>query len=485
MNRFFACRFIIFLVFTGIDFMLSFSLALASLPAGTTGQGTSSDTIVIHKISIKGNSITKPGIIMRELNFKVNDTLPADQFSTMLIDSRQNIFNTRLFNFVTIDTTHASDQRLTDVTVALVERWYIWPIPYFEISDRNFNVWWETRDFNLLTYGVDFTFFNVRGRNETLRILAHFGFNQKFGFTYKIPYINKKQTLGIGFGSGVELNHELAVYTMNNEPVYVRNDSRYLKKMVQGSGELNYRPDFFSTHTFRVAYAYFSFDSSIRSIPGFVLAGENIQQFFSFSYLYKNDHRDVQFYPLKGYCLEVEVNHTVPFETTHNSYVQTNLRFYRQLYNRWYWASGFTGKLSFEKTQPYYLQRGLGYGRNFVRGYEYYIIDGQHFALLKQNLKFALLPQRVEQFGFIQTTKFNTLPLALYLNAFIDMGFVYHYPQPAANGYDTGNTLENSFLIGYGLGLDFTTYYDIVIRVEGTVNRLQQPGIYLHFIAPI
>jgi hypothetical protein len=40
-------------------------------------------------------------------------------------------------------------------------------------------------------------------------------------------------------------------------------------------------------------------------------------------------------------------------------------------------------------------------------------------------------------------------------------------------------------LIGYGLGLDFTTYYDIVIRVEAAVNRMSQPGIYVHFIASI
>jgi hypothetical protein len=70
------------------------------------------------------------------------------------------------------------------------------------------------------------------------------------------------------------------------------------------------------------------------------------------------------------------------------------------------------------------------------------------------------------------------------MNAFIDMGFVYHYADSPGD-VDSGNTLENSFLIGYGLGLDFTTYYDVVIRVEGAMNRMGQPGLYLHFIAPI
>lgn len=444
-----------------------------------------SGTIIINQILITGNSITKKGIILRELKFKEHDTISLIRFSEMLTSSRQNIFNTRLFNFVTIDTSSISGPRILDVTIALVERWYIWPIPFFEISDRNFNVWWETRDFNRLTYGVDFTFFNVRGKNETLKILTHFGFNQKFGFTYKIAYFNKKQTLGVAFGAALELNHEVPVFTANNKPVNIRSNSTFLKKLIFGFVELNARPDFFSTHTFRISYSHYNFDSSIRTIPGYAMLAQNVQQFLNFNYLYKNDHRDVQYYPLTGYYLDAEINHAVPFATAHNSYFRSNTRIYLQLHNRWYWAAGLTGKLSFEKIQPYYLQQGLGFGREFVRGYEYYVVDGQHFVLFKNNLKFALLPQHIETLKFIKTTKFNTIPLALYLNVFIDMGFVYHYPGYPPYTVDAGNTLENQFLIGYGLGLDFTTYYDIVVRVEGSMNRMGQPGVYLHFIAPI
>ena len=485
MNRFFSFGSIVAIFLFLIAFTPDVSNAMIADQVQPDSIGKLPDIFIIHQIEITGNTITKKGIILRELKFREHDTISPAQFSEMLTISKQNIFNTRLFNFVTIDTSVMADLHSLIVKIALVERWYIWPIPFFEISDRNFNVWWETRDFNRLTYGIDFTFFNARGRNETLKIMTHFGYNQKFGFAYKIPYINRKQTLGIGYGAAAELNHELPVYTINNKPVYIRNNSTYLKKLFSGLIELNIRPNFFTTHTFRVGYSYYNFDSAIRSIPGYAMLNQNVQQFFSFSYFYKNDHRDVQFYPLNGYYLDVEVSHAVPYATAHNSYLRTNVRKYTQIYNRWFCASGFTGKLSFEKSQPYYLQRGLGYGRDFVRGYEYYVIDGQHFALLKNNLKFALLPQRTETIGFIKTTKFNTIPLALYLNAFVDMGFVYHYSGNPTDVYFTSNTLENSFLIGYGIGVDFTTYYDIVIRVEGSMNRMNQPGLYLHFIAPI
>lgn len=473
----------LFMVLSGLTLILSHTTAFTS-PAGMMPQNTP-DTVIVSRITIAGNKITRPGIILRELTFRLYDTLSLADFSRMLVASRQNIFNTRLFNFVSIDTSCVAGERHRVVSISVSERWFIWPIPYLEISDRNFNVWWESRDVRRLTYGVDFTFFNARGRNETLKILTHFGYNQKYGFIYRIPYLNRRQTIGSGFGAAVELNRELPVLTVNNEPFYIRSNSGYLKKLIQGFAEINLRPDFFSTHTMHMGYSWYNFDSAVIAIPGFAIKQQDIQQFVSLAYLYKNDHRDVQYYPLKGYCLEFALNHSVPYRTAYNSYFRTNLRIYRQLFNRWYWASGFTGRLSFEKKQPYYLRTGLGYGRDYVRGYEYYVIDGQHFALLKNNLKFALLPQRVERIGFLRSEKFNTIPLSLYLNVFTDIGFVYHYPDTDPDAADTGNTLQNSLLLGYGLGLDFVTYYDLVIRVEGALNLLGQPGFFLHFIAPI
>ena len=102
--------------------------------------GNELDTIIIRQVTISGNKITKARIITRELNFKEHDTILLSRLSNLLITSRENVFNTRLFNFVTIDTGLSADRRFVDISVALVERWYIWPIPYVEISDRNFNV---------------------------------------------------------------------------------------------------------------------------------------------------------------------------------------------------------------------------------------------------------------------------------------------------------------------------------------------------------
>jgi hypothetical protein len=82
---------------------------------------------------------------------------------------------------------------------------------------------------------------------------------------------------------------------------------------------------------------------------------------------------------------------------------------------------------------------------------------------------------------FLRSVKFNTIPYALYLNLFVDLGYTYN-ESTISNKL---NSLQNTLLIGYGAGLDFTTYYDIVIRLDLSMNRMGIPGVYLHFVAPI
>ena len=444
--------------------------------------------VIAGNISISGNRLTHPNIILRELKFGVGDTLKIASLPDVLDHAKENIFNTRLFNFVTLDTTVDPLTNRMNLHIEVIERWYVWPIPYFQLSDQNINAWLQTWDWTKLTYGIDFTFFNVRGRNETLKIITHLGFNQKYGFTYKVPYVNRKQTLGIGFGADVEINHQVAIQTIDNKPFYFNGTGNYPKELTYAFADLLLRPNIYVIHTLRIAYNHYYLQDTVLHMPGFSLTFSNNQDFATLWYQYKNDHRDVQYYPLNGWYFDLEFNHSLPYWFTHDTYIKSIFRKYFQFTDRWFYAFSLLGKLSFESQQPHYLQKGLGYGKEFVRGYEYYVVDGQHYLVFKNNLKFAIIPQRVEKLNFLRSNKFNTVPLALYGNVFADLGYVYAYKQKAY-GYDDVyipfNSLQNAFMMGFGLGLDFTTYYDVVIRVEGSMNLLGKPGLYIHFIAPI
>ncbi len=448
-------------------------------------QSSPDSTVVIDTVVITGNKITRAGVILREMEFRTGDTVLLRNMAGLMDKSRENVFNTHLFNFVSVELSGKDDDGRISVTVGVTERWYIWPLPFFQISDRNFNAWWESRDFSKLTYGIDFTFFNARGRNETLKILFHLGFNQKYGFTYRIPYINRHQTVGIGFGAGVELNHEIPVMNRENKPVYYKSSSSFPQQVVAGFMEVRLRPGYYTSHTFRAAYSRYYFSGNVMAVPGFSLSSQSMQEFVTLHYMFKDDHRDIQFYPLRGYYFDIQVNHSIPYDYTRNTWLKVYLRKYWNLGSRFYFAAGLTGLASLSETHPYYLFRGMGYGRDFVRGYEVYVMDAQHYGILKSNLKFAVIPLKTIQIPWIRTTKFGLLPFALYLNLFVDAGYAYAPGSLYSTTDGLGNDLQNKLLAGTGLGFDLTTYYDIVIRVEGSLNLLGKPNIALHLIAPI
>jgi outer membrane protein assembly factor BamA len=474
--------------FPPIIIFLFYLLFLFNLPAATGSNSKSfapdtSRKVIIHSIIIDGNRQTRSSIILRELAFHETDTLRQTTFRQMLIAGRENVFNTALFNFVTFDTLPLGGLPVqVDVVIHVVERWYIWPWPFFEISDRNFNTWIGTTDLSRLSYGIDLTIQNVGGRNETLKFPVHYGFNQKTGFNYRVPYLDRRKIIGIAFGAEYSRNHEVIVETQNNKTVYYKDDNGFPRKNLFIFTDLLLRPTFYSHHTFRVSFNAWFFSDSLLKIPGYTVDSSHFLNYFSFYYQFKNDHRDVQFYPLKGSYFDFELDQNGLWLSPVNEFfVKSNVREYVQIFKRLYFALGFTLKATLTPEPPYLLQRGLGYGRDYVRGYEYYVIDGKDFILWKNNLKFALVPQRDFRLGFIRSPKFGRVPFALYFNVFSDVGYVWY----TGDQTDKSNDLRNSLLVGYGAGLDLTTYYDIVIRVEVSANWKGTPGIYLHFTAPI
>jgi len=441
----------------------------------------------VSEITLKGNKITKDRIIYRELLFAVGDTLLETELSGILEKSRENLLNTSLFNFVTIDTLREKGRPIDlNIQISMLERWYIWPFPIFELSDRNFNSWLASGDISRVSYGAFITWDNFRGRKETLKLRLRFGYNELYDFFYQIPYINRRETLGIGFGAGIAGNHEAPYETKENNLEYYKNTDKYVKKEGFAFVQLLHRKDIYNSHKLEIAYNNYHFDDSLISLnPAYSFKQRSDLEFFSVFYEYRSDHRDFKAYPLTGYYFDAGFE-KIGLGILDNGgldllEIKSTFRKYWKLNNRFYFAWGLNAKFSNDKVQPYFLLKGLGYGRDFVRSYEYYVIDGRNFGLMKSNLKFALLPPRVFNLGFIPTEKFSKVHFAIYTNLFVDLGFADN-PQsvPSLN-----NDLENSLLLGYGIGLDFVTYYDIVFRTEFSVNRMGEYGFFLHFMAPI
>ena len=170
--------------------------------------------VLIDNIFIIGNKVTKPKIILRELDVEIGKTYPYNDLLELLSIDKNKIQNLRLFNSVNISTLDLSDTKV-DIVIQVKERWYTFPAPIFDLVDRNFNDWWQNRDGDLgrTNFGVKLFRNNFRGRNEQLRLTVQFGFTRNFSLVYKIPYIDRSQRHGLSFLFDYAENNNIAYQT--------------------------------------------------------------------------------------------------------------------------------------------------------------------------------------------------------------------------------------------------------------------------------
>jgi outer membrane protein assembly factor BamA len=442
---------------------------------------------IVDTIGLLGNKITRDNIIYREMMFRPGDTLSVTLLDTLMQHSKENLMNTALFNFVEIDKFPAeNDSTHMKVLVRVTERWYIWPVPILKISDRNFNVWWESKDWGRLSYGFYIDWKNFRGRRENLLIRFQYGYDQIYDFKYTKPFINKKETIGLNLGAGYWRNRETPYVTLDNKQDFYKDTAGYARDDIYAFTGLTLRPNIYLSHLFELRYDHHHFsDSLLAQNPHYSVNNANMVQYLTFHYMFKDDHRDYKSYPLKGYYTDFELIKeglwSFKENTLNNLYLKATFRKYWQLDKRVYFATGINGEVTFGPDQPYFILRGIGWDRDVVRSYEYYVVNARDFIILKNNIKFALIPQTTRYFRPLENDRFGKFFVALYLDVFMDFGYGYY-------GQDFGwqtNNLQNDFLVGYGAGLDLVSYYDIVMRVECSINFMNEVGVFLHFRAPI
>ena len=440
------------------------------------------DTVIISQLIITGNKITHLPIITRELLLYENDTLDRLVFERAVERSRENLMNTGLFNFVTI-----SHQPLANsgyvVIIDITERWYVFPIPIFELVDRNFNEWVRSGDWSRINYGAYLNWDNFRGRNESLRVLFRWGYAQRIGFSYNIPYLNKNQEEGLSLGLAYGRNKESIYAVSESKQLQYKDLDNFVRKEIYAGARYTRRNGFYNSGSVSLEYRYNTIADTIAILnPEYLGNGRTRQELITIAWQYRRDKRDYKVYPLKGYLFDFDVvkNGTGLFKNEPNlMYINSQFKYFHQIADRWYAASSVKGKISGRSEAPFFNQRGLGFGNDLVRGYEFYVIPGQNFFLSRNTIKFALLPTRVISLPFSILEKFRTIPYAFYLNANFDAGYVRD------RQFKDVNPLANTWQYGYGVGLDYVTYYNLVFRIEYSFNKFGENGFFIHFTAPI
>ena len=462
------------------------------------------DTIIyqdvkISGVTITGNKLTKERIITRELDFKIGDSLqtffkgvhpdfstkryaPADssELKLKLQYSRENIINTKLFltNNLTLE---QIDSNRYNLKIDVNERHYWWIFPVIKINAPNFNEWLRNPDWESVSMGLFFSHNNLWGLGHQFSAVGFYGKSYTFGLGYYIPWIGKGQKVGLRMGAAYQNLYSVEYGSTENERdmIYEANSEQDLKI----NASLNFRPGLYNYATLKLSGEWVSISDSLLELNPHYL-GDSAKSVSSISLYadYYYDSRNSHSYPLKGNLLRGFIDKKglgIISRDVDIFYYGIDFHFYQTLTKKFYVAEMVKAVSSSGENYPFFYQQNMTEKKDFIRGYDLYTLQGDQMYYFRSNFKYELIKPNVKKTKpGEEKSKFKSLQYAFYLNAFADCGYV-------TNKYSTGNPYDNKMLYSWGLGLDFVSYYDLVLRFEYAFTSIGTNGFFIAFGMPI
>jgi hypothetical protein len=296
-----------------------------------------------------------------------------------------------------------------------------------------------------------------------------------------IPSFDQNQRNGLVFDFGYRDEKNLAYRSTENKQTFLESEE-ILKKTLVSSLSWTHRYSFYNRHFLTFGFHRATINDTVAQLnPSYFLDGRTLQRFFTISYLFTRDLRDYVAYPLMVNFLSVraEKNGIGIYNDLNRFSLRASYAQYIKLKKEFYLSSRITGVASFPKEQAYNNTEAIGYRPDEIRGYELYVVEGQNYLIHKITLKKRLFAKEYH-IKSVPVSQFQTVPLAVYLKTFFDSGYVNN------KFTDPENTaLSNRYLFGGGMGLDIVTYYDLVLRLEYSINDRGDSGFFVNVSADI
>ncbi|WP_019948819.1 BamA/TamA family outer membrane protein [Hymenobacter aerophilus] len=433
----------------------------------------------VGQVLFVGNHVTREVVLRAELDFAEGDTLAAATLARRLELNRRRLFNLQLFHQVLV-TTSCRAGELT-VLYSFQERWYTFPVPIFSLADRNFRSWLDRPDrWKRVDYGLHLVRRNFRGRNEQLLANLQLGFNRKYELFYEAPGYGRRRRLGFGAGYSYYRSHALDYATTGDQLRNLRQDDAFPIERQYATVGLRWRRTVQLLAALDASYHREQVsDSVLYYNPRYFLNGPR-REYLEFALTTTLNRRNTFAYPLSGQYAQLQVGYRsfLDGRTPGSLTVRGRYARYVPLGGPFYYAVGATGQLRVARSLAYPDNRALGY-ELLVRGYDAYVVEGRRLGLLQQGLSLRLLDLGRVRLNGLQSSRFNNIPLAFYLNTFADVGYVGQRHVPATN------RLPNRLLASAGIGLHLVTYYDWVFTLEYARTREQQGGLFFRTQFPI
>lgn len=434
---------------------------------------------VIEDIQLEGNKRTKAHIIYRELDLSLGDTVWLAEMADRFEFNRLRILSTGLFSHAQLNVRDWNTEKHTAaIQITLQENWYLYPSPIFDLADRSFAVWWreQGRDWGRVNYGLRLTHLNLTGNHDRLKFKLQFGYTRKYEAKYRYRYLKQG-----GWGLETKIlfaeSKEIGYATLGNKTLFHRGlDDRVMRQRFQaGVGLLN-RPNRYFTQSIRLDLHSNWIDADIAQElnPAYFGEGRQGSRMLALDYHVELNKKDYAIYPQRGYALlgQVKKEGVGIFGDVNLLSVRAGAELYASR-GRWIVGTRCRAKANLTRGAiPFANNTGLGYGKDLVRGYELYVIDGSHYGLARSHLSVKIWDQLLDN-TLLPIRQFKKMDVKAYLRWTLDLGYVN---EPS---YAAGNPLANEVLLGYGPALDVVLFNLLLVKFEYNINRHGESGFFI------
>ena len=469
------------------NFFISLLFFLFLFASSANGQSTSDTTnqqwVYVESINLIGNKKTRDLIVYRELDFSVGDSLLVEELGARLERNRLFVLNTGVFNDAKINIkTWDQKTNRVGIEIEMKESWFFYPVPVFELADRDFNVWWKEFRFSpkRLNLGLRLFHINLTGNRDHLKIALQSGFAQKAQIRYNLPGINKAQTIGLTVDASYSRSKELGYKTVGNVVQFFRDSEDFLRYRRRAGFTFSYRPGLLTYHFLKVEYQHNNIDEYVATElnSNYFPNGQLSQRLIFLQYEFTHDNRDIKPYPMNGFYVygALQKEGIGLFDDRNGMYALARYEKYFSFTDKWSLALVTKGKLALIRGfQNYNNFTGLGYQGDFIRGYELYAIDGLDYIYTKSTFRLKVMDREINYGRLMPLKAMRIMPFKVFLTLHNDVGYV------TDNQYGDINPLGNQWLWGGGVGVNFLMYYDKVFRFEYSFNQLGESGLFFQY----
>lgn len=426
-------------------------LFTACIPAQSVLNGTDSkaqDTVfyygdysvIVDTIEIRGNETTKDFVILRELTFGIGDTLTLQLASY----NRERIYSLRIFNDVKLVPYSYNDKNI--LRIDIVESWYIYPVPFITLKDK---------DWNKISYGISTSLLNFRGRNETLRGVIAFGYDPSFSFYYLNPNLAYNENLYL------QTILSYSKVTSKSETADVLHGSSFEQKNFTSRFIFGKRFGKFHHLSLTTGFDYVETPFYLKGINA---SSDRIDRTLIVGASYLYDTRDLIQYAKNG--IYGFVNFEMKgFGLNNISYYVADLDFreYRSFFNKLTAKWRFSLRHTNGDIVPYYDYSFLGFNER-IRGYFYdEQREGNDRIISSVELNYPLIEETRINLYFVPVLPRSLLSyrVALIAELFADTGTTRN----------TGEAISiKDFDSGYGTGLSVLFLPYAIFRLEMAIS---------------